>query len=475
MPQIRFATQSYQSPSLPVSAQRMINFYAEKEPPDAKTQVAVFGVPGLVAGAKAGAGPIRGANVMNNVLYVVSAGSLYSVTLDAQPAVLLGSGIGGSGIVSMANNGQQVAIVNGVGGWIYTPPGGTGVAGFQQITDPNFVPSNSIIFFDGYFLASKINSTEVIFSSLYQGLTWPALQFFNTSVSSAYVTGLVNQQENLLIFTLKTIETWYDTGNNNLPFQRYDGATVERGCISGATLVKENNFVYFLGDDLIFYSLQGILPVRESTHAIEAAWQTYGTVTDAFAFAYTFNGHKFINLTFPSVPVTWVFDIASGLWHERVSYGASLQSLGRWRGNCATKLLGQTVIGDGFGNQIGFPSDTAYTEYGNQIVGETISPPQQANRKRMFNPLFELDIETGVGLPVGQGSNPQIMLDWSDDGGRTFNNLQLWQSMGREGAYLTRLRWKKLGQFRQRVYRVTCSDPVRRSIINAFADFSVGM
>jgi hypothetical protein len=69
---IPFATQAYLLKSLPVSAQQCINFYAEREPPDAKTTVAMFGIPGLLQFVTAGKGPIRGLNVMNNVLYVIS-------------------------------------------------------------------------------------------------------------------------------------------------------------------------------------------------------------------------------------------------------------------------------------------------------------------------------------------------------------------------------------------------------------------
>jgi hypothetical protein len=77
---IPFAVESYSSRSLPVSAQRVVNCYAEKEPPDAKTQVAVFGSPGMTRFATCGTGPVRGFTFMNGVAYVVSGQRLYSLT-----------------------------------------------------------------------------------------------------------------------------------------------------------------------------------------------------------------------------------------------------------------------------------------------------------------------------------------------------------------------------------------------------------
>ena len=102
------------------------------------------------------------------------------------------------------------------------------------------------------------------------------------------------------------------------------------------------------------------------------------------------------------------------------------------------------------------------------------APVIHSDRKRVFMHKFELDVQAGVGLTDGQGSDPQFMLDWSDDGGHTWSALQLWNSAGRIGNYLKRLRWLRLGQFRQRVMRLTISDPVTRTIIDASVDLSVG-
>ena len=50
------------------------------------------------------------------------------------------------------------------------------------------------------------------------------------------------------------------------------------------------------------------------------AKQSYAILSDADSFIYTQDGHKFLSLTFPSVNVTWVMDITTGLWHQRRSF-----------------------------------------------------------------------------------------------------------------------------------------------------------
>ena len=475
---IAWATQSYKLNALPVSSQRCVNYYAEREPPDAKTDIAVLACPGVELFSTCDGGPIRGMNVMNGILYVVSGQSLYSVASNGS-ITLLGSGISGYSVVSMANNGFQVIIVNGVSGWVYAPSetyyasaavvsagganyvvgdqitigGGvystpviltvltlsgsavatvsvnqagqysttpadpaaqlatTGVGlgatftmtwtgpptGFTQITDPNFNAADTVTFYDEYFILDWMGTNQWFFSQILDGTTYNALDYNTAAVDSSYVLATVNQQENLLIFKQKSIETWYDSGANNNPFARYNGATIERGCAASLAIVKEDNGVFFLGNDLVFYRLDGVMLSRKSTFAIEKEWETYQTTNDAFVFSYTFGGHKFIVLTFPGANVTWVFDIASDMWHERVSYVATTPFAGRWRGNCSVVFNNKTLIGDANSGQIGYLSETIYTEFGSTIIGMMDSPPVQKNRKRLFISKLEINMQTGTG------------------------------------------------------------------------------
>jgi hypothetical protein len=466
---IPFGTQFYKLKSTAVSAQVCQNYYAEREPPDAKTTVAMFGIPGLLPFITAGKGPIRGLRVMNNILYVISGQEFYSVTAPLT-VTLLGTGITGGNFVPMSDNGLQVIMVNGQNGYVYTASTNT----FAQITDPNFFPANTVTFFDEYFLLDKIGSNEWFFSNILDGTTYNALDFESATVEPSFTQAIINQQENALIFKQKSIETWYDTGANDNPWARYDGATIERGCIAPLTAIKEDNSVFFLGDDLIFYRLDGVLPHRVSTHAEEEVWQTYITCADAYCFTHTFEGHKFIVVTFQTANTTWVYDIATGLWHTRVSFNAGYVSQQRWRGNCAVEWLGLVLIGDAFSGQVGEASSSTYTEFGLPIIGELSSPPVHQDRKRIFCSLLELDMQTGNGLTTGQGSDPQAMLSISRDGGRTWGTFQSWASLGKQGEYLTRVRWKKLGQGRQILFKVTISDPVPRVVIGATANISVG-
>lgn len=277
------------------------------------------------------------------------------------------------------------------------------------VTDPNFFPSDSVTYFDNYFVFARAGTNQFFLSENGDGTTFPPLAFASALVAADNVVAVFSSHETLLVFGQTTIETWYDAGTPDFPFQRYDGATIQRGCGAPLSIVLEDEAVHFMGSDLVYYRLQGVTPTRISTHAIETAWRAYFTVEDCYALSYTLEGHKFIVLTFPFAQATWVYDISTQLWHERMSYdlaGTSLQN--RWRVNYV--LAGydnhqlKVYAGDLFSGQLGVITWDTYTEFNNLIQGQVISPPYKEDRKRLFISRFELDVEVGVGsgaaLPI---------------------------------------------------------------------------
>jgi hypothetical protein len=99
-------------------------------------------------------------------------------------------------------------------------------------------------------------------------------------------------------------------------------------------------------------------------------------------------------------------------------------------------------------------------------------PTGTNNLKRSAQHSLQLDCESGVGLNNGQGSEPQVMLRWSDDGGHTWSN-EHWANMGKIGQFFRRVFWRRLGmtlKLRDRVYEISGTDPVKIAIMGAQLD-----
>jgi hypothetical protein len=276
------------------------------------------------------------------------------------------------------------------------------------------------------------------------------------------------------VFGSNSIEVWYNTGAADFPLQRIQGAFNELGCAAAFSVAKMDNGVFWLGQDArgqgIVYRANGYQGQRISTHAVEWQIQQYGDISGAIAYTYQQDGHSFYVLTFPSANATWVYDIATSAWHERAGWESS--QFTRHRSNCQMSFSNEIVVGD-FENGKVYAFDLDVYADDGQIQRWLRSwralPTGQNNLKRTAHHAMQLDCQSGVGLTTGQGSNPQVMLRWSDDGGHTWSN-EHWSSMGGIGQYYYRVFWRRLGmtlKLRDRVYEISGTDPVKITIMGA--------
>lgn len=467
MSQFTFAIGSEQSRSPPLNSEKIVNAFIEKQPPDSKTKAPLFGAPGLRLTGTAGTGPIRGFVLLSDLLYIVSGADLYRQEANGS-ITHLGTGIVGTRPVSLASNGTQIVIVDGTNGWLWSV-----ATGFVQIVDVNFHASDTVVFFDGYFIFNWVGTAKFFFSGLFDGQSYSGLDVGTTESSAEPITGIAINLQLIFFFKGNSIELWYDAGTASFPFQRYAGGVINIGTNSPRSIQAQDNALFFLGQDRVFYRLQGNTPIRVSTHAMEHLISEEPDHQNVSGFTYTIEGHKFVGLTLPTALTTIVFDISSGEWHQRESFSALGVSLGIWRGwQTIDALFGPATIGDAFDGSLWDNDFDVFTEGANPMVETIVSAVLQEDRKRIFVARFELDVETGVGNLADP--DPLIDLWVSKDGGRTFTFVAS-RSMGAAGDNTIRLRWLRLGQARQWMFKLICSAPVRRNIIGAYLTLKVGM
>ena len=460
-----FISQAYESISKPFAAQRCINLYLEDAQDAARSERALVGTPGNTVFANLGSLPIRGLHVFEDFLYAVSGTDVFKVESNG-----LFTNIGtipGTTRVSIENNRTQVCFVNGSEGFIYTP----GTDTFEQIVDPDFRPAQIVQFLDQYFVFNESDTDTFFISNFGNGLQYNALDFGVAEGSPDNIISILADHRDLLLFGERTIELWDNTENPDFTFEVQNGVFIERGCGAAFSTLKMDNQVYWLGDDRAVYRLEGYLPAKISTHAIDERIRQYDRVDDAFAFTYTEGGHFFYVLTFPSGNETWVYDSAprGGAWHQRSS-GVNDE---RWRANAYARFANKNIIGDVNSGKLLELDLDVYEEDGETIKRLRATMPEHDNEAPIFMGKMQVVIETGTGLVSGQGSDPLASLRWSDDGGRTFKNPRF-KKMGKIGEYITRVVWRRMGRFRNRVFEFTVTDPVKTVIIDASAEFERG-
>jgi hypothetical protein len=453
MSQLPLPISSYRLRNAVASTSRLVNCYAEQLPPDAKTPVLLTRTPGIPIWTTVGTGPIVEIFGTLGFLFVISGSKLYKID-SAKNATLLGD-IGAPGNIDIDANTAAIVVVNEPNAFYWD---GTT---FGQITDPDFVAlgANSVEFIDNFMLFTEPDSDVFFCADLGSVTSFDALKFASAEGAPDKLVGNKVDHRQAILMGETTGELWENIGQAGFPFARAANGFIELGCFNGRTLQKLDQSVVWVANDYTVRKLAGTTPVRISTHAVEQ-WLTTVTMASGKAFSYAGDGHLFYVLLFPEG--TYTYDATTQEWAERNSYGLSY-----YRAGCHTQAFGLELVGDQTSNKIGYLDSSVYTEFGDiQRMEWTYQPVAPESKNPIFHDRLDIVCQTAVGLTLGQGSIPVMMLDYSDDGGLTWLSLPD-KEIGRIGQTLHQLSWSRLGSSRKpRVFRAAVSDPVAVSIMD---------
>lgn len=439
--------------------------------------MALVPTPGLLIFAAIGTGPHRGSwTTMSGDGFVVSGNTLYKVASDKTYASI-GTLRTTVGQVSMADNGflangspNQLVIVDGLNGyWV-----DLSTYAFSQITDPAFFGSSLVSFQDGRFIFINPSVPQFYISDI-NDVTFDASNFFQTTNTAGKLVGHISVHRDLWMFGELGTQIFYNSGDI-FPFAMIEGTFMEYGCAAKFSISKISNTVFWLGRNKegqgMVFMANGYAPQRISTHAVEFAIKSYGDVSGATGFSYQDNGHSFYVLNFPTANTTWVFDSRTMMWHERTYLNNGQEE--RHRASCHMFAFNKHLVGDYQNGNLYELTDSVYSDNGAPISKRRTSPHISDDMKWTFYNSFQLDAEVGVGLDgTQQGTDPQVMLRFSDDGGHSWSD-EIWSSLGQIGHTRHRARWTRLGRSRDRVWDLKITDPVKTVLIGAELDVMQG-
>lgn len=464
-----FIGPSYTLAHQQAGAERLVNLYPEllESVPRKGNRYRLVGTPGLRKRAELGEGPIRGIHrASTGQLFVVSGAKVYEVFSHWSAQERSGTLATSSGRVTLADDGTRMVIGDG-GSTAFQVPLAAGSA-VVAIADAD-EPGGHVTWQDGYYVHTVPGTAQFQISGL-NDLTYDALDVATAEGRPDPLVMVLSVGRRLWLLGDQTTEVWFNSGAADFPFARE--AFIETGTISAGTCVRARDSVVWVGNDErgsgTVWHAQGFQPVRISNHAVEHALSGYSRLSEAFAFAYQQEGHEFYVLTVPGNDEdsggTWVYDFSTGFWHER-SYKSSTGEEPH-RAHVGTVAFGEVVVGDREDGRL-YTYDLAYyLDDEDELRRVRQAPHVSQDEKEIVFHAFQLQAQMGVGLSSGQGSDPVVLLSWSDDGGKTWSNEHQ-AKLGRQGKYKNRALWRRLGKSRDRVFRVTISDPVPVTLLGA--------
>jgi hypothetical protein len=382
-------------------------------------------------------------------------------------------------------------------------------------TDGAFEGGSSVDTIDNYFVYNRPDTQQFAASDLLSPITY-GLSFASKFTGPDDLVSLIVANGQVYLLGEKTSEVWADIGTFPFAFQRIPGASSQHGIAAKFSMARlGNSFAYISRNDrgqAVVVQMNGYFPQRISTHAVENTLVNE-SISDAIGYTYQLEGHECYVLTFPTLNLTWVYDITTGLWHKWL-WTDNENRYHRHRSNCSAVFQGLVLVGDYENGQIYELDPTNYTDNGQKIRRIRRCPHLTADLQRQYFEELQIQFQPGVGTtglsvttfenlvgdpliifsnqsyPIGPNEtvtigianainsntvtdNPQAMLRWSNDGGSTWSN-EHWCSIGAIGKYKNRAIWRRLGFARDRIYEVSVTDPVKAVIISANLKASVG-
>jgi hypothetical protein len=328
---------------------------------------------------------------------------------------------------------------------------------------------------DGYFIALNPVTSRIRLSNLNDGTTWAPTQFAARSDAADNWVAMIITAPDIWLIGQQTGVVYYDAGTFPFPLAPRPGANFKFGIVAPWSLATAGGSVVWLSRNTegagIVVMAVGYAPQKISTPEVDTAIAMYARtvgITDAEALMFQYQGHTFYALTFPQAGVTWVYDVLTGVWVKWGKWSSPLTNYGIWSPRVHAYAFGVHLMAERTTGTISIMDNIYTSEADGSVIRRMRIPPALFSENRQY-PIRKLEVflESGLGTISGQGSNPKITVQTSDDGGKTYLPERQ-ASAGKMGEYPKRVYWMRMGTPRNRVNKFVMTDPIPWRLIDAF-------
>lgn len=413
-------------------------------------------------------GEDRGFHRMAEILYHVKGGFLYSIDKFGTTTEL--GVIPGTSRAIMADDGENLFIVADLKVWRYSNLSNT----ITEVTDPSITGAKSVDFFNNQFIYTFDKYSTI--SNAGDGSTADPLNIVGEETLPDDLVRDYVFDEVIYRCGVRSIVGWYNSGSGNPPIERLQGRIFTVGLAAIHSIAQTDQAFYWLGDDHAIYRAAAGREERISTDAISNELQKHADISDSIGNTFTIEGQNFYMLTVPAANRTFVINEALGTngWFELSCGVNNPQQSSQYCVSSIISAYGQTICADYSNGSVYKLDFDTYTDNGEPLqrvrVTQSVNGDMlNAKGKRVQMSCMKIIMETGVGIIEGQGDDPRIMIEYSDDGGRTWNGGS-WSRVGRLGEFTLQVEWFNLGSFYDRIFRLSTTDPVNYSVYSATID-----
>lgn len=358
----------------------------------------------------------------------------------------------GNDLVTIASNLRedplpQVVIVADTGAYVVD----LGANEVNPYPDADLGPVIGVEYYAGYFFFPKANG-DVIASDL-QSLDIDPLSKARAEYAADGLLRAKSTGATLLLFGNRTTEVWADVGASPFPAVRQtaiDVGLIGKWAVAGGANEWEDG-VLWAATDCTVRKLDGLKPTIVSNEDVAADLTRAKSFPDEIvAKVYGFGQQAIFSITCARFGWTWEYNVRSGAWHRRDSYGSGFwrpQNTLNWRGKWLAQDMRETGlifdIVDGYFTEDGLiPADAQ------RMRSRIESGPLKQFPANIRIPSIDIDCIVGlgrVGVPSPFETDPAVMISWSHDGGANWGN-PVARSLGKVGQYAAKVGARNLGR-----------------------------
>lgn len=387
-----------------------------------------------------GTGADRGGINWNGACYRVMGFNL--IRIASNGAVTIIGDVGDGGPVSFDYSFDLLAIASGRKLYYWNG------SGMNQVVDPDLRACLDVIWADGYFLST--DGEYLVVTELNDPTTISTLKYGSAEADSDPILGLLKLNGRPHALGRYSIEQFANVGGSNFPFERVEGALIQRGVIGTHAACVFAEQIAFVGSGhneppAVWIGANGATN-KLSTREIDTLLQEYSEsqLATVKLEARVEKSHQQLYIHLPDMCL--VYDhgasqaIGEPVWAVLTS-GSSER--GTYRARDFVWCYDRWICGDPTSNLIGTFSNDTGEHYG-QKTGWQFATPILYNEGRGLI-LHRLEL---VSLPgrVPLGADPVVYTQYTLDG-------ETWSQpvpckAGRQGERNARLTWLRQGSMR---------------------------
>lgn len=396
---------------------------------------------GLVANGS-GPGIDRGGINWNGTCYRVMGTKLVTVASNGAVTELGDVGGPGDALVTMDYSFDRLAIASG--GRLYYWDGAT----LTQVTDPDLGVVIDVAWIDGYFMTT--DGEFLIVTELSDPTQVNPLKYGSSEVDPDPVVALLKLRNEIYALNRNTIEVFDNVGGDFFPFERIDGAQIQKGTVGTFSCCVYMESIAFLGSGRneapAIYIGANAQAQKISTQEIDEILLGY-TETQLSSVKFEARNDKSHQHLYVHLPDrTLVYDAAASealgdqVWFTLTT---STEGFSQYRARNFVWAYDKWLVGDPQSSNVGYMVNTTGEHWGQIVRWEfgTLIIYNEGNGA-LFN---ELELVSFTGR-VAVGVDPQISTSYSFDG--LFWSQERYIKAGTNGNTTKRLVWFQQGHMR---------------------------